>query len=100
MNHMLFVLGTLVSLVVYTGGLFMITKVTPLLLPRRFDEGWFMLIAVMDIVGGIFIFAAVMVTFALFDNIFVRVIDFLLLFGTLIVAVRMSYRSFWPRSTA
>jgi len=97
---MLFVLGTLASFIVYVGGLVIVTKVTPLLLPRRFDEGWFMLIAAADIVGGIFIFAAVMVTFALFGNVFIKVVDFLLLVGALIVAVRMSFRSFRPRSTA
>src|SRR6266849_4350164 len=98
--HMLFVLGTLASLIAYIGGLFIVIKVTPLLLFRQYDEGLFMGIAAADIVGGILAFAAVMVTFALFNgtqNVITRVFDTVLLVGIFLIAVRMSLHSFRPR---
>jgi len=100
---MLFVLGTLASLIAYIGGLFIVIKVTPLLLFRQYDEGLFMGIAAADIVGGILAFAAVMVTFALFNgtqNVITRVFDTVLLVGIFLIAVRMSLHSFRPRIAA
>ncbi len=100
--HMLIVLGTLVSLVAYAGGLFIVIKVTPLLLSRRYDEGLFMGIAATDILGGILSFAAVMVTFAILNgtqSIVTRVFDTVLLVGIFLIAVRTSLRSFRPRIT-
>jgi len=99
---MLIVLGTLVSLVAYAGGLFIVIKVTPLLLSRRYDEGLFMGIAATDILGGILSFAAVMVTFAILNgtqSIVTRVFDTVLLVGIFLIAVRTSLRSFRPRIT-
>src|SRR5438874_2270444 len=76
-------------------------KVTPRLFLHRYDEGYFMAIAAADIVGGMFVFGAVAVTFALFSGTFaVRLLDFFLLLGILIVALRMSYRSFYARRGA
>jgi hypothetical protein len=100
---MLFVLGTLASLIAYIGGLFIVIKATPLLLSRQYDEGLFMGIAAADIVGGILAFAAVMVTFALFNgtqNVITRVFDTVLLVGIFLIAVRMSLHSFRPRIVA
>jgi hypothetical protein len=100
---MLFVLGTLASLIAYIGGLFIVIKVTPLLLFRQYDEGLFMGIAAADIVGGILAFAAVMVTFALFNgtqNVITRVFDTVLLVGIFLIAVRMSLHSIRPRTVA
>jgi hypothetical protein len=100
---MLLVLGTLVSLIAYIGGLFIVIKVTPLLLFRQYDEGLFMGIAVADIVGGILAFAAVMVTFALFNgtqNVITKVFDTVMLVGIFLIAVRMSLHSFRPRTVA
>jgi hypothetical protein len=63
-----------------------------MLLPRSFDEPWFMGIAVIDIVGAILAFGAVVVTYGLFSgNFAVKVLDFLLLVGILIVAARTSF---------
>ena len=96
---MLFFLGTLASLIAYAAGLFIVIKVTPLLLSRRYDEGLFMGIAAADIVGGILAFGAVMVTFALLNGSFgVKVLDFLLLVGILIIALYMTLGVFRPRS--
>ena len=100
---MLFVLGTLASLVAYAGGLVIVIKVTPLLLSRQYDEGLFLGIAATDIVGGILAFAAVMVTFALLNgaqNLITRIFDATLLVGILVITVRMSLRSFRPRIVA
>ena len=100
---MLIVLGTLASLIAYIGGLFIVIKVTPLLLSRQYDEGLFMGIAAADIVGGILAFAAVMVTFALFNgtqNVITRIFDTVLLVGIFLIAVRMSLHSFRPRIVA
>jgi len=100
---MLFVLGTLASLIAYIGGLFIVIKVTPLLLFRQYDEGLFMGIAAADIFGGILAFAAVMVTFALFNgtqNVITRVFDTVLLVGIFLIAVRMSLHSIRPRTVA
>lgn len=97
---MLFVLGTLASLVAYAGGLVILIKVTPLLLSRQYDQGLFMGIAAADIVGGILAFAAVTVTFGLLNgtqNLPTRVFDAVLLVGIIIIAVRMSLLSFRPR---
>src|SRR5260370_4609475 len=100
--HMLFVLGTLASLVAYAGGLFIVMKVTPLLLSRRYDEGLFMGIAGMDILGSILSFAAVMVSFALLNgtqNMVTSLFGTMLLVGIFLIPVRMSLCSFRPLIT-
>lgn len=89
------ILWTLASLVAYVGGLIILVKVTPLLLTRSYDEGMFMAIAAGDVFGGLFVFGAVTLTFALFSGSFaIRVLDFLLLLGIIIVSARLSYTSF------
>src|SRR5439155_277208 len=78
------------------GGLIILVRVTPLLLIRRYDDGYFMAIAAADVFGGLFVFSAVAVTFALFSGGFaVRLLDFFLLLGIVIVALIMSYRSYY-----
>ena len=90
---------TLVCLIAYAGGLVILVKVTPRLLFLSFDEGMFMSIAAANVFGAILAFGAVGVTFALFNGyIPIRVLDFLLLVGILIVGIRMSLRSFRPRT--
>jgi len=92
---MLYVLWTLASLIAYVGGLIILVKVTPLLLTRSYDEGMFMAIAAGDVFGGLFVFGAVTLTFALFSGSFaIRALDFLLLLGIIIVNARLSYTSF------
>src|SRR5258708_32053485 len=55
-------------------------------------------IAAADVFGGILAFAPVGITFALFNGTFgIKILDFLLLVGILIVGLRMSLRSFRPR---
>ena len=92
---MSYVLWTLASLIAYVGGLIILVKVTPLLLTRSYDEGMFMAIAAGDVFGGLFVFGAVTLTFALFSGSFaIRVLDFLLLVGIIVVSARLSYTSF------
>ena len=95
---MIYFWWTIACLIAYIAGLVLLMRVTPLLLVRAYDQGLFMAIAAVDILGGIFAFGAVAVTFALFSGNFgVKVLDFLLLVGIVIVGIRMSYRSFRPR---
>lgn len=90
---------TFVCLIAYAGGLVILVTVTPRLLFLSFDEGMFMGIAAADVFGAILAFGAVGVAFALFNaSIPIRVLDFLLLVGILIVGIRMSLRSFRPRN--
>ena len=98
---MLYVLWTLTCLCAYIGGLVILVKVTLLLLSRNFDEGYFMAIAAADVLGGMFVFGAVAITFSLFSGVFaIRLVDFFLLLGIVIVAFMLSYRCFRPRSAS
>jgi hypothetical protein len=95
MSDFLWVIG---SLIAYIGGLVVIWQVTPRMLGRSYDEGLFMAIAALDIVGALLAFGAVVVTFALFNGaIGIRVMDFILLVGILLLGVRMAWFSFRPR---
>ena len=88
---------TFLSLVAYVCGLVVLVKVTPQLLRRNFDEGFFMGIAAADIFGGLLIFAPVGIIFALFNGSYaVRIVDVILLLVTGIIALRTSIRSFRP----
>lgn len=95
------VLLTVIGVIAYICGLLIIITVTPRLLKLNFDEGLFMGIAATDVFGGILAFAPVGITFALFNGTFgIKIVDFLLLVGILIVGLRMSLRSFRPRYPA
>src|SRR5260370_9299003 len=95
------VVWTVIGLIAYIGGLAIILTMTPRLLKLRFDEGLFMGIAAADVFGGLLAFAPVGLTFALFNGAFgIRVLDFLLLGGIFVVALRIALRSFRPRYMA
>jgi hypothetical protein len=95
---MSYFLWTLGSIVAYIGGLMIILRVTPRLLQRKFDEGLFMGMAALDVLGAILVFSAVVITLAVFSGaIAVRALDFLLLLGVLIIAGRTALSSFRPR---
>jgi hypothetical protein len=92
-------LWTLIGLVAYVCGLWIVMAVTPRLLKLRFDEGLFMGFAAADVLGGMLAFAPLAITFALFNGSFgVKILDFLLLVGIFFVGLRMTFRSFRPRS--
>jgi hypothetical protein len=86
------------SLVAYIGGLVTIWQVTPRLLGRSYDEGMFMAIAALDIVGALLAFGAVVVTLFLFNGaIGIKILDFILLVGILLLGLRMALFSLRPR---
>lgn len=94
---MQYVLWMFACLIGYAVGLILLWRITPLIIVRTYDEGLFMAIMALDIFGGIFVFGAVAITFALFSgNIPIRALDFLLLVGILAMGASMSYRSFRP----
>jgi hypothetical protein len=91
-------LWTCICLIAYVGGLIVLTKVTPQLLTRSYDDGLFMAIAAGDILGGLLVLGAVALTFGIFSgNIGIRILDFFLLVGVIVVAARLSMRSFRAR---
>jgi hypothetical protein len=94
MTYFLWVLG---SLIAYAAGLAIIWQVTPRLLGRSFDEGLFMAIAALDIVGALLAFGAVVVTLFLFNGaIGIKIMDFLLLVGILLLGLRLAVFSLRP----
>src|SRR5436309_11633028 len=98
---MQYVLWTLASFIAYAAGLIVIMRITPLLLPRSFDVLWFTGIAVIDLIGAVLAFGAVVVTYSLFSgNFAVRVLDFLLLVGIIFVGDRTFFTCFPTRAGA
>jgi hypothetical protein len=98
-DNMQIALWTLIGLVAYVCGLWIVITLTPRLLKLSYDEGLFMGIAAADVLGGMMAFAPLAITFALFNGSFgVKILDFLLLVGIFYVGLRMSLRSFRPRS--
>src|SRR5436305_6533799 len=96
---MQYVLWTVLSLALYVSGLLVILKATPQLLIRSFDEGLFMGVAAVAILGAILAFGAVVITLAIFNGaLLVRAFDFLLLVGIVMVVARVSFVS--SRATA
>lgn len=92
------VVWTVLGLIAYICGLALIINMTPRLLKLSFDEWLFMSIAAADVFGGILAFAPIGITFALFNGAFgIKVLDFFLLMGILVVGLRTALRSFRPR---
>jgi hypothetical protein len=92
------VVWTLIGLIAYVCGLVIVVTMTPRLWKFRFDELMFMGFAVAVVFGGILAFVPLAITFALFNgSLGVKIFDFLLLVGILVVGLRMSLRSFRPR---
>ncbi|MBV9617533.1 MAG: hypothetical protein JO011_20710 [Ktedonobacteraceae bacterium] len=91
-------LWVLISIVAYVGGLIIFARVTPRLLSHSFDEVFFMGGAALDILGALLAFGAIVLTFAMFNGAFpVRVLNFLLLVGILIVTLRTAVYCIRPR---
>jgi hypothetical protein len=93
------VLLTILCLIAYVAGIFIIRYSTSRIVSLQYDEGWFMLIAALDIVGGLLVFAPVGITFALFNAALgVRIIDFIMLAIIIGFSLRLAYRCFRPSS--
>jgi hypothetical protein len=89
------------SIVAYIAGLYIMLRTTPMLLARSYDEGLFMAIAAGDILGAILSFGGIVVLYAIFnDNIYVKIIDCLLLIGILLITGRLAMFSLRPRYVA
>ena len=74
---------------------------TPRLLSHTFDEMFFMGAAALDILGALLAFGAIVLTFALFNGAFpIRVLNFLLLLGILLVTARTALYCIRPRAGA
>ena len=92
------VVWTLIGLVAYVCGLVMVVTMTPRLWKFNYDEWMFMGYAVAIVSGGILAFMPLAITFALFNgSLGVKIFDFLLLVGIIVIGLRMSLRSFRPR---
>jgi hypothetical protein len=92
---------TILSIIAYVGGIILLLRFTPQILKRKYDEGFFMVFAAADIFGGLLVFSAVGVTFALFNGVVaIRVFDFFLLAVIIGISLRLAFRSFRPRSRA
>lgn len=94
-------LWVLVSIIAYVGGLLIVMRMTPRLLSHSFDEMFFMGAAALDILGALLAFGAIVLTFALFNGAFpIRVLNFLLLVGILLVTMRIALYCIRPRTGA
>ena len=92
------VVWTLIGLIAYVCGLVILVTMTPLVWKFRYDEWMFMGYAVVVVSGGIMVFVPLAITFALFNgSLGVKIFDFLLLVGIVVVGLRMSLRSFRSR---
>ncbi len=95
---MQYVLWVLFSFIAYGAGVYILLRVTPMLLHRQYDEGLFMGIAAMDILGSLLAFGAIVIPLALFNGaLAVRILGVLFLIGILFVAARLARRSLQPR---
>ena len=92
---MQYIIWVLLSIIAYISGLLVIIKVTPHLLTRSFDEGIFMGIASLDILGALLAFGGVVITYIVFSgSLAIKFLTFILAAGILIVAVRTSLYCF------
>lgn len=88
---------TVLCLASYGGGLFLLRKVTPMLLKSRYDDVFFMGLAAAVIIGSLLAFAPIAILFAYFNNVLsVRIFDVILLLGIAVIAIRTGYRCFRP----
>lgn len=88
-------LWILASLVAYIVGLILIVRVTPRLLVRSYDDPWFMVLAVLDILGALLIFGCMVISLGLSNgNIGMKALDFILLVVVILVTGRVALSCF------
>jgi hypothetical protein len=88
---------TVLCLASYGGGLFLLRRVTPMLLKSRYDDVFFMGMAAAVIIGSLLAFAPIAVLFAYFNNsLTVRIFDVILLSGIAVIAIGTAFRCFRP----
>lgn len=89
------------SIIAYVAGLTIIWKVTPRLFAFTFDEGFFMALAALDILGGLLAFGGVVGSLsAFFGALGIKVVAFFLLLGIFWLALRLTLRSFRGQAKA
>lgn len=95
---MSYTLWTFLCLAAYIIGIVILLVVTPRILRCSYDQPAFTGFAVLEIFGGLAVFGAVTITYGLFSGSFaIKLLDFLLMVGMLIVGGSLSYRSFRSR---
>ncbi len=95
---MQYALWTVLCLIAYGAGLTLLVRVTPRLATHAFEDSLFMGFAALDILGALLAFGAFIVTYGLFSgNIPIKIVDFLMLAGIIIVAIRFSLASLRSR---
>lgn len=95
---MSYTLWTFLCLAAYIGGIVLLFFVTPRILRYSYDQPAFTGYATLEIIGGLCVFGAVTITYGLFSGSFaIKLLDFLLLIGILIVGILLSSRSFRSR---
>jgi len=95
---MSYTLWTFFCLAAYIIGIVVLLLATPRLLRYSYDQLAFTGFAALEIIGGLCVFGAVAITYGLFSGSFaIKLLDFLLLVGILIVGSSLSYRSFRSR---
>ena len=95
---MQYALLVFVSLIAYGAGVYLLLRITPMLLRRQYDEGLFLGIAALDIFGALLAFGGVVLPLALFSGALpVRILSVLLLLGLLVVTARLTSSSLRPR---
>src|SRR5689334_22929152 len=93
------ILWFFLSIIAYVGGMIIFWKVTSRLFAMAFDEGLFMALAALDILGGLLAFSGVVVSLTAFSGALgMKIVNFFLLLGIFWLALRMTLRSF-RRST-
>ncbi len=87
-------LWSMLSIAAYVGGMIILIRVTPRLILRSYEEGWFMGFAALDILGALLAFGAIVIMLAASNGaVLVKVFDFVLLLGILLVALRLAFFS-------
>lgn len=95
---MSYTLWTILCLAAYIVGIVVLLMTTPRILCYSYDQPIFTGFAVLEVIGGLCVFGAVTITYGLFSGSFaIKLLDFLLLLGILIVGSSLSYRSFRSR---
>ncbi len=95
---MSYALWTLLSIAVYVLGIILFGWATPRLYWHSYDQLAFTGFAALEIVAALCTFGAVAITYGLFSGSFaIKVLDFLLLIGILVIGIRLAFRSFRAR---
>jgi hypothetical protein len=92
-------LWMLVSLVAYIVGLILVVRLTRKLLFYSYDDAWFMVFAVLDILGALLIFGSIVVSLGVSGgNLGIRALDFILLVIVILITGSVALSCFLNNS--